>query len=50
MYIRNMPRLRTTVAVHPDKADRLREIKQANDLESMNEALGHVLEEVNAGA
>jgi len=36
---------RTTLNVHPDKADVLREIKRENDLRSIDEALGEVLNE-----
>lgn len=45
-----MPRTVTTLSVHPDRADQLRKIKRDRDLASMDAALDHVLEEVNAGA
>lgn len=45
-----MPRTVTTLSVHPDRADKLREIKRERELPNMDAALDHVLEEVDAGA
>jgi len=42
-----MPRTITTLSVHPDRADRLRKIKQEQGLPNMDAALETVLEEVN---
>jgi len=38
-----MPRTVTTVSVHPDHADRLREIRDEEDLPNLDAALGELL-------
>jgi hypothetical protein len=43
-----MPRIRTTVAVHPDQAEQLRSIKDERDLPNMDAAVASILAEVDA--
>lgn len=38
-----MPRTVTTVSVHPDRAEKLREIRDAEGLPNLDAALGEVL-------
>jgi hypothetical protein len=42
-YERTMAVTRTTVTVHPDRADGLRDFRDANDLPSMDAALAELL-------
>jgi hypothetical protein len=38
-----MPRTVTTVSVHPDRAEKLREIRDEEDLPNLDAALGEIL-------
>jgi len=40
-----MPRTVTTLTVHPDRAERLRKIRDERDLPNLDAALGTVLDE-----
>jgi len=40
-----MPRTITTLSAHPDRAERLREIRDERDLPNLDAALGEVLRE-----
>ena len=40
-----MPRTVTTLSVHPDRAEELREVRDKHDLPSLDAALGRVLKE-----
>jgi hypothetical protein len=45
-----MPRTLTTLSVHPDRAEALRNIRDDRDLNNLDSALTHVLEEVDVDA
>lgn len=42
-----MPRTVTTLSVHPDRAEKLRQIRDDRDLPNIDAALSEVLEEVS---
>lgn len=45
-----MPRTVTTLSVHPDRAEALRQIRDERNLPNMDAALDEVLQEVSTGA
>jgi len=42
-----MPVELTTISVHPDRADRLRQVRDERELRSMDKALDEILPEVD---